>query len=957
MALVGSLIEVLGTAISKSVLKFWLKETELGRDTTTAIGDLLGRRLPELRQQRRARRFFERLAEEIADQLQPLFDSPSERMAENEKLATIQALADTFDHAALTDQVLLDHDLSPLRLEDYLRSVSPNATAALNESATSLYSRALREACNYVIEITATLPSFNASATRELLERERESIELLKKILDRIPQSRLAKAEQDPGARFETEYLRQVARRLDQVELFGISLNRMRHRYNLSIAYISLSMSGPDDTFLGSVSRAEELLCDSRRMLIKGEPGSGKTTLLQWLAVNSARQSFESPLIQWNKLIPFYIRLRTYTNGQFPAPEEFISNVARNIATYMPTHWVHGVLQEGRGLILLDGVDELPNRSRSRVRRWIGELIRDFPGNRFVVTSRPSAVGLRWLDTEEFDNSFLQPMDQADIERFLDHWHKSNEDALISHDDDDNVERYRELLRTTIRESVPVRNIARNPLLCAMLCALNLDRKGKIPNDKMELYRLALETLLERRDADREIVGLEHINLSRAEKETLLKDFAYWLLLNGHVDAPFERFSERVANRLKSMAQMSGTSEEIARYLIERSGILREAVVGRVDFLHRTFQEYLAARAAIEENNIGQLLSGSLDDHWRQVIILAAGHANIEQRKALIVGLIERAEHAEAHDAHRILVLAVACRETALELPPDVRNGLEHVMRRLFPPRSELDARYLASAGLDAIPYLKGYASADASTVALCIRTLTSIGDDGALSALEEYGGDARQEVIESLLRGWDFFDQQEYARRILARSPYKGPLCWSKKMSLEGLQHLNALEDFACSDSSEIDDIHEISALSSLRALRLIRCTALRALPDLSNLKKLASISIYQANSLRDMSGLAGLLSLQELTICDNNVLTDLSPIDGLLNLKRLSLQACRNVNSLEALIHLPELEHIDLTDCYDIHDLRPLLRLPKLRTVLVPEASLADNIPFEDRMHWIVG
>lgn len=67
----------------------------------------------------------------------------------------------------------------------------------------------------------------------------------------------------------------------------------------------------------------------------------------------------------------------------------------------------------------------------------------------------------------------------------------------------------------------------------------------------------------------------------------------------------------------------SGTS--VRQLFVERSGMIREPVAGRVDFTHRTFQEFLAANATKEESDTGFLVGNAHNDQWREVIILAAG--------------------------------------------------------------------------------------------------------------------------------------------------------------------------------------------------------------------------------------------------------------------------------------------------------------------------------------------
>ena len=78
------------------------------------------------------------------------------------------------------------------------------------------------------------------------------------------------------------------------------------------------------------------------------------------------------------------------------------------------------------------------------------------------------------------------------------------------------------------------------------------------------------------------------------------------------------------------------------QYFVERASLLREPVHDRVDFTHRTFQEFLAAQAALNENTIGELLKHAHNDQWRELIILAAGKARPKECKQLLQGLITR---------------------------------------------------------------------------------------------------------------------------------------------------------------------------------------------------------------------------------------------------------------------------------------------------------------------------
>lgn len=69
----------------------------------------------------------------------------------------------------------------------------------------------------------------------------------------------------------------------------------------------------------------------------------------------------------------------------------------------------------------------------------------------------------------------------------------------------------------------------------------------------------------------------------------------------------------------------------------------------KIDFVHRTIQEYLTAKEIAEEDHIGALLDVAHLDQWQQVVIMTAGHANTPLRAQLVAGLVDRANRERRH--------------------------------------------------------------------------------------------------------------------------------------------------------------------------------------------------------------------------------------------------------------------------------------------------------------------
>jgi len=83
------------------------------------------------------------------------------------------------------------------------------------------------------------MPRFSGLALAEVLRRGTEISERVERALARIPQP--AAIEADADQEFGVRYRRHISRELDRLELFGLTLSESASRYELSIAYITLS--------------------------------------------------------------------------------------------------------------------------------------------------------------------------------------------------------------------------------------------------------------------------------------------------------------------------------------------------------------------------------------------------------------------------------------------------------------------------------------------------------------------------------------------------------------------------------------------------------------------------------------------------------------------------------------------------------------------------------------------
>lgn len=982
----------LGTSVAGAAARWWLGARRREQERSLPLEELIRVRVPGLRHQREVRQQFDQIINAVYDRLESALHHAFERLEENGRQAVLNAVCDVFAQADLSDETLLDLNAQPAELVRHLTgSIRP--PVGLNEAETRLYTTLLAECAEYYVHIVRSLPPFEERATAELLARTAGLGSAVASILERLPDRSLFAPEgTDQDTAFRRKYLELVSRELDEIELFRRpSGQKAPPRIRSSVAYVSLRATGDDgdrrrrsprsrpllkpdmsDWELpgtgASGTGVEEAVSGARRVLLRGEAGSGKTTLLRWLAVTAARGAFTGALTDWNGLTPVLIKLREYSGRPFPAPEAMLDGVAGPITGLMPRGWVERQLDAGTVLLLIDGVDELHDRERRTARDWLRTLLRQYGDGRVIVTSRPAAAAPDWLRQEKFTALHLERMTPPELAAFVRQWHQ----AVREVGDDlpcpaEEIPRYEQSLLTSLKERAHLQSLAGTPLLAAMLCAMHLNQGRQLPRDRMELYRNALDTLVHNRDAERNVPSAADGKLSLGDKLVLLRDLAWRLSDNNRTEIDLDRAAGHVGAKLRTMRHLDGLDgPAVLEQLRHRSGILRSPAENRMDFVHRTFQEYLAAEEAAQEDRIGNLVGRAHLDQWRETIIMTAGHANTPQREELLGGILDRAEREPRH-ARALRLLAASCQETLPSVPDGLGHRLDDAVTRLLPARRKTDPPALAAVGPSLLRWLpRSLEELTESTAAQTVRTAALIGGEQALDLLTTYAEDSRGDVIRALIEAWDQFDAKAYADHVLSRLPlaehlvdikHSGQLAAARKLSslqwlqvshpvrdLEFLGDLPPLTHLSVTDQRGNADLSLLRCHPGLQSFDITGTGPLTNTSVLTDLDKLTTLWIA-AHDL-ELSALRHIPRLEDLLLDQLAPSQNLSPLTQLAGLTDLQLFGDdeHKLSGLERLDGLAALRRLMLMDC-DVHawlasleSPPPSLRIMNLRRCVVP-------------------
>jgi hypothetical protein len=514
-----------------------------------------------------------------------------------------------------------------------------------------------------------------------------------------------------------------------------------------------------------SISLGEAFRRD-RWLVILGEPGSGKTTLIRWLALQLAaglgdpeqtvkvecrkvdpNQPDETSQVHLGPArLPIIVRVSNYAeakalHGQDYALHQYLGYHPWQGQQIPPSllppaqlnQLILDYLRAGKAVVLLDGMDEIAQSELRDVIRtdinqfieqwingrgdpqWIGRpdayLIEGEPwstgGNQIVITSRIVGYHVAPLHGP-LTHVIIEPMTEPAVRNFCLVWSRAVNEAahpgIRSAEHEAAAEAEGKGLQTAVfdPDRSRIRELASNPLLITILALIYRRHGGRLPDQRVELYRKAIEVLID---------DWPEGAINRSELRAVLPDVAELihrttstgLIEPGNLKQVLaESLTEtrRADGRLRADQSVRADSDDIQEFLdvvLRRVGLL----AGRGDlllgFVHLTFQEYLAALWLVRDQDVSLAASrilGLLDNpRWREPILLALGHAGSQigwpdEKFVLLLRRLIEADAAVGEVLPRIVLMLARALEELPRVPDDMVKEMARQLLRVLAAQS-----------------------------------------------------------------------------------------------------------------------------------------------------------------------------------------------------------------------------------------------------------------------------
>ncbi len=471
------------------------------------------------------------------------------------------------------------------------------------------------------------------------------------------------------------------------------------------------------------------------RTVILGDPGMGKTWLLRASALRVARdeaQRLRTMTVHPDDIVlPILARLSDLAKDDDDLLDSIVGLVGRRRSDAFHGY-VRGKLGTDRCLLLLDALDEVepetpePGRpiqhvpgKRPRLIQRLRQFADELPEPRVVVTSRTAGyAGAPVADAAELE---LLPFSQNEAAEFVRLWFGPAKVDAVS-------------LVRELKSSPQLRGLTRIPIMLMLLCrfwdraklpgssAANRSLTAQLPTKRSELYDRCLRELL---------IGW------RIEDKGLTPDVHS--VKPGYVDALFEVIEDAAASlfsegklqftqsalrdALRASLKRLDQNHELVRHPHNATSLTTELVETGVlvpvgddpeaplIFLHRTFQEFLTARAiARRDDVIPMILTKVYDAEWDEVLRMVGGL--LGARTGTLIAELLRENSNDLLLRPFSLASRVAAEASPADLPSTVTDALcrTTIARYLDQPTPLAEARLGAAArvwGSRAVPFVR----------------------------------------------------------------------------------------------------------------------------------------------------------------------------------------------------------------------------------------------------------
>jgi len=168
----------------------------------------------------------------------------------------------------------------------------------------------------------------------------------------------------------------------------------------------------------------EEVANQEQFLMVLGGPGMGKSTFLRKMGLEALK--IKGSKIN-HKAIPVFIELKNFKSGEINI-QDIIADEFDICGFPDAEKFTAKALEQGKLLILFDGLDEVPNNATNEVITKIEDFVDKYDKNRCIASCRVAAYHSSF---RRFKDVAMAEFDDDQIQQFINNWFQSELDQQL----------------------------------------------------------------------------------------------------------------------------------------------------------------------------------------------------------------------------------------------------------------------------------------------------------------------------------------------------------------------------------------------------------------------------------------------------------------------------------------------------------------------------------------------
>jgi NACHT domain len=430
----------------------------------------------------------------------------------------------------------------------------------------------------------------------------------------------------------------------------------------------------------------DDWLADAPRHVVVGGPGLGKSSLLRFLAIDllDAEPRLTAVIKAHGNHLPVWV--------SFPYWTTLLEDRSRTASLpEVVQTWLHqwgedrlwplfeAALEDERLLLFVDGLDEYRNEDAARVALSLLHVFVEQRGCRVVATSRPTGFERLGGQSVGWCVGHLADFTAAQQRQYAFAWHEHRLRSLEGTRSGPpggevslRAGQAADSLMGGLQSSADLRELAKTPLLLGLIIYLKTSNLP-LPTNRLRAYGRLVEHLISTHPAirrraammtaaDSPFCAADGAKAFAALAYRMQRDFPDGLVRGEQAEEIIREFLE---DEDRGFALPRAEARPQAHALLDAGeanlGLLLTRAPQTLGFLHRVFQEYLAAdylaHAPLAEQRTA-VAERSTDPRWREVLL---GLLHLTQRQEDVAELVAVMRRAAAGEAPRYEVAPMLC--------------------------------------------------------------------------------------------------------------------------------------------------------------------------------------------------------------------------------------------------------------------------------------------------------